>query len=188
MKQLRQLLRENEYTNWCSYPHKGKGVELFAEVPPANKWIVQKKGLTSSEWRDMVKMIGMVAPVRSLPGRSTSTTHCRHCRENETLPHVLGSCPQGALLRVKRRNVIRSILTNELRRKAFEVHEEVQCLAEDESTRRIDIIVFNRHKSEAEILDPTIRFERSSSQPREVDLEKKRIYEPTVPYFLEFYN
>ena len=101
---------------------------------------------------------------------------------------MLGSCSQGELLRIKRHNVIRSILANELRRKAFEVHEEVQCLAEDESTRRIDIIVINRHKSEAEILDPTIRFERSSSQPREVDLEKKRIYEPTVPYFQEFYN
>ncbi|PSN36063.1 hypothetical protein C0J52_23067 [Blattella germanica] len=56
---------------------------------------------------------------------------------------------------------------------------------EDESTRRIDIIiVINRYKSEAEILDPTIRFERLSSQPREVDLEKKRIYEPTRYIFV----
>ena len=38
------------------------------------------------------------------------------------------------------------------------------------------------------IIDPTVRFECSSDQPLDVDREKKRIYEPTISYYLEKYN
>ena len=34
----------------------------------------------------------------------------------------------------------------------------------------------------------TIPFETANTQPSDVDKEKKSIYEPTVPYFLEKYN
>ncbi|KAJ4445181.1 hypothetical protein ANN_06982 [Periplaneta americana] len=94
----------------------------------------------------MLKMIAMVAPVRSPPGRSTGTTHFRHCSEYETLPHVLGSCPQGAVLRIKRHNIIRSMIADALRSKNLDVHEEVHCIADGESNRRIDIIAINRNK------------------------------------------
>ena len=40
----------------------------------------------------------------------------------------------------------------------------------------------------AEIIDPTISFEVSSNQPEVVNIEKKIIYESTVPYFLTKYN
>lgn len=173
VRQLRTILRDKEFSTWCSYPHKGKGVELFKEVPAANNWILQKKGLSSSEWRDIIKMNAMVVPVRSIPGRSSGTTHCRHCSEYETLPHVLGKCPQGELLRIKRHNSIRSLLAAALRGKGLEVHEEVHCLADEGSSRRIDIIAINRSKMEAEIIDPTVRFEINSVQPLEVDAEKK---------------
>ena len=93
VKQIRQHLKEREFREWCSYPHKGKGVELFSEVPSANKWVIKKAGLSCSEWRDMLKMTAMVPPIRTIPGRSTSTNHCRHCSEYETLSHVLGRCP-----------------------------------------------------------------------------------------------
>ena len=55
-------------------------------------------------------------------------------------------------------------------------------------TRRIDIICINRNKSIAEIIDPTIRFESSRTQPEDVNAEKKNIYEPTIPYFCEKYS
>ncbi|KAJ4447981.1 hypothetical protein ANN_09991 [Periplaneta americana] len=35
-------------------------------------------------------------------------------------------------------------------------------------------------KQTAEIIDPTIRFEISATQPSEVNEEKKKIYEPTI--------
>ena len=188
VKQLRELLRHREYESWCAYPQKGKGVCLFSEVPSANSWVFQKTGLSSSEWRDILKMNAMVAPVRSLPGRSTSTTRCRHCSETETLPHVLGSCPRGELLRIKRHNIIRTMIADALRATGLEVHEEVHCVAENESHRRIDIIAIDRKRNTAEIIDPTVRFETSSCQPVDVDSEKKNIYEPTINYFQNSYR
>ncbi|KAJ4436141.1 hypothetical protein ANN_18768 [Periplaneta americana] len=188
VKQLRHHLRHREFKTWCAYPQKGKGVVLFEEVPAANSWIIKHEGLSSFEWREMLKMIVMVAPVHSLPGRSTGTTHCRHCSDYETLPHVLGSCPQGEVLRIKRHNIIRSLIADALRSKNLDVHEEVHCIADGGSNRRIDIIAINRNKQTAEIIDPTIRFEISATQPSEVDEEKKKIYEPTIQYLSAKYD
>ena len=101
---------------------------------------------------------------------------------------MLGNCSQGELLRIKRHNTIRSILANALRETGLEVYEEVHCLADGGGTRRIDIIAINSRKSEAEIIDPTIRFETHKDQPQEVNLEKRQIYEPTIPYFQQYYN
>ncbi|KAJ4444040.1 hypothetical protein ANN_05829 [Periplaneta americana] len=111
-----------------------------------------------------------------------------HCSEYETLPHVLGSCPQGEVLRIKRHNTIRSMIPDALRSKNLDVHEEVHCIADGGSNRRIDIIAINRNKQTAEIIDPTIRFEISATQPSEVNKEKKKIYEPTIQHLSAKYN
>ncbi|KAJ4430074.1 hypothetical protein ANN_22283 [Periplaneta americana] len=53
---------------------------------------------------------------------------------------------------------------------------------------RIDVIAINRNKQTAEIIDPTIRFEISATQPSEVNEEQKKIYEPTIQYLSAKYN
>ncbi|KAJ4443171.1 hypothetical protein ANN_04821 [Periplaneta americana] len=50
----------------------------------------------------------------------------------------------------------------------------------------IDIIAIKNNS--AYILDPTIRFETLADQPHEVDSEKKRIYEPTIPFYKDKYS
>ena len=55
--------------------------------------------LSSTEWRDAIKLQGNLAPVRTLHGRSQYNSCCRHCNERETLPHVLCSCHDRQLLR-----------------------------------------------------------------------------------------
>ncbi|KAJ4434388.1 hypothetical protein ANN_22948 [Periplaneta americana] len=78
------------------------------------------------------------------------------------------------------------IRTGELLKEVeFTVHQEVQGLATQGSVRRIDIIAI---KNSAYILDPTIRFETHVDQPHEVDSEKKRIYEPTIPFYKDKYS
>ncbi|KAJ4444108.1 hypothetical protein ANN_05897 [Periplaneta americana] len=72
------------------------------------------------------------------------------------------------------------------RTKTADIHEEVQGLATQGSVRRIDIIAIKNHS--AYILDPTIRFETHADQPHEVDSEKKRIYEPTIPFYKDKYS
>ncbi|KAJ4450322.1 hypothetical protein ANN_01742 [Periplaneta americana] len=71
---------------------KGKGVSLYQDFTPANSWVRHHTGLSSSEYRDALKMTGNVAPVRAVPGRTQDNNHCRRCySEDETLVHVLGS-------------------------------------------------------------------------------------------------
>ncbi|KAJ4437541.1 hypothetical protein ANN_17686 [Periplaneta americana] len=112
-----------------------------------------------------------------------------YCNETETLAHVLGSCQHGELLRNSRHHNIRKLIAQALRNKSLEVHEEVHCVAsEGGGIRRADIVALDKTNSKGFILDPTVRFEMSQSQPSEVNKEKQQIYEPTIPYFREKYQ
>ena len=64
----------------------------------------------------------------------------------------------------------------------------MHCLAENGSTKRIDIIVISRLARKGYILDPTVRFESAKSQPSDVNMEKKAHYEPTIGYFKSKYD
>ncbi|KAJ4445274.1 hypothetical protein ANN_07075 [Periplaneta americana] len=132
-------------------------------------------------------MVGYVAPVRAVPGRSRDGTRCRRClSEIETLPHILGFCPYSEALRNIRHHAVRSMLAEALKEVGFTVHQEVQGLATQGSVRRIDIIAIKNNS--AYILDPTIRFETHADQPHEVDSEKKLIYEPTISFYKDKYS
>ncbi|KAJ4426549.1 hypothetical protein ANN_27363 [Periplaneta americana] len=112
-----------------------------------------------------------------------------YCNEIETLAHVLGSCQHGELLRNSRHHNIRKLIAQALRNKSFKVHEEVHCVAsEGGGIRRADIVALDKTNSKGFILDPTVRFEMSQTQPSEVNKEKQQIYEPTIPYFREKYQ
>ena len=80
------------------------------------------------------------------------------------------------------------MIADAFREKKFDVYEEIQGIADNGSNRRVDILVINRKKNEAIIIDPTIRFEKSKTQPEEVDEEKRKIYEPTTTFYREKYN
>lgn len=168
--------------------HRGAGTELFKECEYGNKFILNKSGITSSEWLSIVKMSCNVYPVRSLPGRSQDGPLCRHegCKRRETLPHILGFCEKGELLRNKRHNDNRTIIANHLRQiEEYEVVEEIHCLQNNGSTRRADILCIEKKTRNAFIIDPTIRWEINTEQPEEVHREKCAIYEQCIPYFQE---
>ncbi|KAJ4442303.1 hypothetical protein ANN_12171 [Periplaneta americana] len=163
-KCFRRTLREDSFKKWSELPGKGKSVSFNSHWKKGNAWISNKKGLSCSQWTEEIKMSCKV-----IPGRSLGTAHCRRCDEQETLAHVLGFRRKGELLRIDRHNEIRSMIVNELRRAGkYEVYEEIGCLSADDSTRRADIIVIDRIKNCGLILDPTVRFENSEEQPREV--------------------
>lgn len=183
---IRNHLRDKQFNQWCDpehYPYKHRGVETFALNTYTNKWIYDGYGLSTSTWTTAIKMIGQIAAVRGVPGRSKDGRQCRFCTETyifESLSHVLGSCPRGELLRTKRHNLIRSAIAEALRKKGYTVYEEKECIAEDGTTRRIDIIAINEISKTAIVLDPTVRFETSNQQDEEVNLEKQKIYEPCI--------
>jgi len=69
------------------------------------------------------------------------------------------------------------------------------------STKRVDILCYKEETKEGFILDPTVRFEvnyreadpdnpdpklrEKIDQAQAVDIEKKKHYEPCIPYFLD---
>ncbi|KAL1452451.1 hypothetical protein WDU94_006682 [Cyamophila willieti] len=191
-KKIREELRMAEFERWEDMKMKGAGVCLFKEYKAHNKWLTTKEGLTTSEFTEIIKMNTNCAAVRAIPGRSRDGTQCRRCpgienKPHETLAHVLGSCPFGNLAIINRHNTVRSLIAKELG-KQYEVYEEVSGLADDGSTRRIDIIAIDRKKERRIIVDPTVRFERDANQPQDVNEEKRNIYLPTTTYYKEKYN
>ncbi|KAJ4452255.1 hypothetical protein ANN_03773 [Periplaneta americana] len=188
-RKLREELRNAEFESWKVMPGRGRGVELYSQVPKANAWIFNKSGLSTSEWATCLKMNATLAAVRGVPGRSLDGSRCRHgCPETETLAHVQDQCNRGLLLRNARNHHVRSLIANALRKKSWIVEEEVFCLATNGSSRRIDIIAYSQTTKKGCIIDPTIRIETGSSQPEDVNQEKINIYLPTVGYFKTKYQ
>ncbi|KAJ4437435.1 hypothetical protein ANN_17579 [Periplaneta americana] len=103
-----------------------------------------------------------------------------------TRPRIL---PTWRTLRNSRHHNIRKLIAQAHRKRSFEVCEEVHCVAsEGGGIRRADIVALDKTNSKDFILDPTVRFDMSQTQPSEVNKEKQDIYKPTNPYFHEKYQ
>ncbi|KAJ4434685.1 hypothetical protein ANN_23253 [Periplaneta americana] len=96
--------------------------------------------------------------------------------ETETLGHVLGFCKKGELLRNNRHHHARTAIANLLRNRGWEVDEEIHCVSEDDSHRRVDIIAINMRTQKAMILDPTLCFERGTNQALQINDDKRDLY------------
>ncbi|KAJ4440395.1 hypothetical protein ANN_08536 [Periplaneta americana] len=136
VRNIQKKLRNQQFEEWKKLNHRGKGVSHFSEWSKSNYWISTKKGLSTSQWTNAIKM----------------------------------NC-----------NVI-------AKSGKFDVYEEVHCISSTGSTKRADIIAIDNSQKIGFIIDPTIRFEGAEFQPQEVDLEKKRHYEPCFPYLEEKYR
>lgn len=189
-RKMRETLRTRAFDEWASMPLRGAGIRLYQENTKTNSWVYNKGILSSSEWTTALKMSANVAAVRSVPGRNTGVTLCRHigCQETETLPHVLGFCSKTELLRNVRHHKIRSTIASRMREHGWTVDEEVVCKSACGSIRRCDIIAFKPDKNQVLILDPTVHFETGLEQPVEVDAEKKAYYEPCKADLARIYN
>ena len=174
---------------------------MYKDYPKGNKVIINKTGITSSEWVSMIKMSSNLYPVRSIPGRSQDGTQCRliTCTETESLAHVLCRCSKGSGLQINRHHQVRKIISSHLEKEGWTVLQEVSCIGEGMGNKRVDIICYKEDTREGYILDPTVRFEvnyreadpenpdprlrEKIDQALAVDIEKKKHYEPCIPYF-----
>ncbi|KAJ4432733.1 hypothetical protein ANN_21371 [Periplaneta americana] len=82
----------------------------------------------------------------------------------------------------------RTAIANLLRNRGWEVHEEIHCVSEDDSHRRVDIIAINRRTQKAMVLDPTVCFERDTNQALQINDDKRAKYVPCLPYLSEKYG
>ncbi|KAJ4447043.1 hypothetical protein ANN_09032 [Periplaneta americana] len=73
-------------------------------------------------------------------------------------------------------------IANLLRNRGWKVHEEIHCVSEDDSQRRVDITAINRRTQEA------ICFERDTNQALQINDDKRAKYVPCLPYLSEKYG
>ncbi|KAJ4427965.1 hypothetical protein ANN_23978 [Periplaneta americana] len=129
--------------------------------------------------------------LRENPGKNLNHVTCPDWESNPghlvSRLDTLTVTPQTELLINARHHRVRHALATSLKTLNWEIHEEVHCVSSDGSFRRADIAI-NGHLKRALVLDPTIRFERNLNQATEVDIEKKSIYEPCLPYLSQKYN
>lgn len=196
-REIRRELREVEFSKWTELVQRGIGVHWFKVCPQANSWVGKKGALSSSEWTNAIKASMNSMANRATGGRSVGSRRCRvpTCSENETtetLPHIRGSCPKTELLRNNAHHKVRTAIADIFRAKSYEVFEEVHCVAQADGhtqNRRADIVVVDRENGRGWVLDPTIRWETNDrDQDRQVDEEKKRIYEPCIPFLSQQYG
>ncbi|KAJ4446743.1 hypothetical protein ANN_13440 [Periplaneta americana] len=161
---------------------EGKGIILYKEFTPANKWIRKPDRLTSSEWRLALKMTVNICPLRAIPGRSRDRKHCRRCvSEIETLGHVLGACPFSETLRNSRHHRISSMIAEALRKKDLTVHGEIHGISQEGSCRRIDVLAIPPGSTSAYIIDPTVRIEAQEQQPADSTQKNAEFMSPQFP-------
>ena len=189
-RRIRKELRNKAFDTWSSHTLRGKGIKFYAEVPKVNSWVSEKRGLSSSEWTNALKMSCNTSAVRAVPGRSSSTTRCRfpECSEIETLGHVLGSCKKGELLINLRHHRVRSALATALKDLKWQVYEEIHCMSSSSSTGRVNIIDTSQPSKRALVLVTTIPFQGYITHAKYVDLGKIEIYQPCfihVPQYLK---
>lgn len=112
-----------------------------------NKCICQKFGLSTSEWRDSLKIEHLYVFYG-------------------TLAPVLESCEYGESLCIRRHKDVTSLLTSALREGGYELHEEEHVLSDMAGIKRIVKIAINKSTRKSHILDPNIRLEiMKKSQP-----------------------
>ena len=184
-KKLRETLRENAFQEWSNLKVRGDGVCLFKECTNNNKIIMNKIGLSSSDWTNLLKMSTNNADVRSNRRNDSSTILCRHCGEYETLSHVLGKCSKGELLRNERHHRVCDALADELKIMSWHTLREDRTQTTSGDSRFTDIVAIDEKKKIGYILDPTIRWEKHLNQADEINTEKQNHYIDTIPNYKE---
>lgn len=72
-KSIRKSLHEKSYQDWSALPYKGRGAVVFGGCPIFNKKINNLDDLIDSEFKECLKMVGDIAPVRGVHGRSNDS-------------------------------------------------------------------------------------------------------------------
>src|ERR1700761_7726107 len=123
-------------------------------------FVYNKNSLSSSKWVAAIKLSCNYANLNGVPGVGSTSLLCRKCnRENETIAHVIGSCPSNNLLITSRHHSIKHFIANLLRALGFICFEEVYAVDSDGRSRFSDIVAFQPNSTKAYIIDPTIRYE-----------------------------
>lgn len=95
-----KVIKGAEFNKGANQTSHGRGVSVFKDDKISNHWLEDpdKCGLSQSEFMGALKLRSNSAHTRSTMKGKTQTTDAVSCRlcgfSRETLPHIIGNCPQ----------------------------------------------------------------------------------------------
>ena len=186
-RQLRRALRERSFADWAKLSYAGVGVKHNRLYPKANSAIMARQNLSCAKWVEAIKLSFGYANLKGVPGvgEKTMPNRCRRCdNETETVSHVLGYCHFMSRQRIARHDALKFSLKKMLKANGMKVKHEAECKSTTGDNHRVYLVAFPMHTNtdKAYIIDPTIRWEDNKDVGAEVHAEKRRIYEPCIPF------
>lgn len=169
----------------------GSGSELFRNSPITNQWLSGDTRIIKG--RTFIKAIQMrtnTIPtlVSTSRGRDTNKT-CRRCSlADETLVHILQTCPITQGMRCQRHNNVCRKVSEKLRSKGFQVFQEQGIPSPELQTKvsRPDLIAIRG--DQALVLDVTCVFESNKNSLQDAYRRKVDRYKPLAETIKQKYN
>ena len=159
---MRAVVQEGHFTRWKSAKDQGRAAECVGAHPASNHWIRGGKYTSFGEYRFAHKARLNLLPTRTVRRRSGEAIRdvsCPKCHlEQETLAHVINHCPPHVgLMRARHNNILHRLVRAIPAWKGAQLREQV--VPGDTMALRPDLVVLNREKSEAFVIDVAVPFE-----------------------------
>uniref|UniRef100_A0AAV2L9F4 Reverse transcriptase domain-containing protein n=1 Tax=Knipowitschia caucasica TaxID=637954 RepID=A0AAV2L9F4_KNICA len=172
-----------EHNRWKLLRSQGKGVEVFANDQVSNFWLRQPvvSGLTVSEFLVALRLRSNTVIMRysAVARAPNADSSCRFCQyPKETLPHIIGNCPEFKENRMSAHNKVCGRLGDLASEKGWKVLREEHVIVSGR-TWVPDLIITKDGKGM--VLDVTICFEQSLGTLREKAEAKQQKYEHLKP-------
>jgi hypothetical protein len=144
-----------------------------------SNWHFTGLNIRFKDWRFIHRARLNCLPTNSVKSRwSDCSPTCRHCEEDETLPHLLCHCPSNMLAITTRHNKIVDRLTNAVRSGSISTDKTVQ---DSGSPVRPDIVITNNNH--VTIIDVCCPFENGPEAMEEAVARKEVKYNHLKTFF-----
>ena len=163
---MRAVIQEGHLTRWQNCRDQGRAVKCVSAHPASNHWIKDGKYTSFQEYRFAHKARLNVLPTRTVRKRSGEAIRdvsCQRCfLEQETLAHILNHCPPNVgLVRARHNNILHRLARAIPDTRGVKVLEQV--VPGDTRGLKPDLVVLDRAKAEAFVVDVTVPFEGEES-------------------------
>ena len=160
------VMQQHHLARWSETKDQGRAVTCISAHESSNHWIRGGMYTSFSEYRFALKARLNLLPTRTVRkrgGEAIQDTSCQRCyQEQETLAHILNHCPPNVGLIRSRHNRILHRLANAIpRSKGAKLLE--QSIPGDCMALKPDLVILNKDKSEAYIVDVAVPFEGEDS-------------------------
>jgi hypothetical protein len=187
----RNVLRIDESRTRLSETVHGSGSTVFRVSPITNQWLSgQTRIMKGSTYIRAIQMRTNTTPTRVSTSRGRdSVKTCRRCSlADETLVHILQTCPITQGMRCRRHNNVCRKVSDKLRSKGFQVFSEQGLPSPGLQTNisRPDIIT--TRGDQALVLDVTCVFESNSNSLQDAYRRKVDRYKPLAETIKQKYK